>query len=81
MWASIAKAIAGVVQWWNEHQREKREDAIETRGRQLQNVDRLSQTVQEAINARKSDADLGALSDSDLDRELRGGTEAGAGHG
>jgi cytochrome P450 len=71
MIAEILGIVAGAVKAWNAWRADKKETAIEDRGRQLQNVDRLSETVKEAIDARRNDARIDALSDVALDDELR----------
>jgi predicted amidohydrolase YtcJ len=73
----ILGIVDGAVKAWNAWRADKKETAIEDRGRQLQNVDRLSETVKEAIDARRSDARIDALTDAALDAELRRPPPAG----
>lgn len=69
---TILALLSGAVEAWNSYQQKKRDQKIEDTGRKLQNIDTMSATVKDAVDARKSDAEVEGLSDDDLAVELGG---------
>lgn len=73
---AILGLLNGAVKAWNDWRAKQRDDQLVDTGRQLQAADNLQTTNKEAVNARKSDAEVADMSDADLDSELRGDTKA-----
>jgi hypothetical protein len=70
MWAAAVKLFSGAVEAWNAYQRKKQQAHDENNGRNLQAIGAMSETVQEAKDARKRDAEVDQMGRDDLLREL-----------